>query len=320
MESGEHDLPPLKSLVAFEATIRLGSMTAAAGELGTTQPAISQRIRALEESLGCVLFERNGKLLRATYEGQQIYEGLASPVSEIKAAIKRMRRHFNKQKPTIAIAANFGFSYFWLMPKLPALQAQFPQIQFKIRPVNRDDEPLLQDADIAIQFGTLEGDFRFEQLLIPETVFPVCSPALAKELGFEPGDHLTSIENLPLLHKDNDDSRWLDWRHWCQQAGIETPDDAPIFCFNNYPLLLGAAEDGQGVALGWTGLIEKQISEGKLIALGPVVTRPHRGYIVRSNYHETYLVRDILKWIISQPISNLTQGSPGLLGGIKNVR
>lgn len=299
MEPSEQDLPPLKSLVAFEATVRLGSMTAAAAELGTTQPAISQRIRTLEESFGCVLFERNGKLLRPTYEGQQIYSGLASPVSEIKAAVKRMRRHFNKQKPTISIAANFGFCYFWLMPKLPALQGQFPQIQFKIRPVNLDDDPMLQDADIAIQFGSLDGDFRFEKLLIPETVFPVCSPALAEKLGLVQGSVITSIEGLPLLHKDNDDSRWLDWNHWCQQAKITPPEEAPVFCFNNYPLLLTAAQDGEGVALGWAGLIEDQIKCGKLIALGPSIHRPHRGYIVRSNYHETFLVRDILQWLIS---------------------
>lgn len=51
-------LPPMQTLSAFEAAARLASFTAAARELGSTQPAVSQRVVQLEEDLGTPLFER----------------------------------------------------------------------------------------------------------------------------------------------------------------------------------------------------------------------------------------------------------------------
>jgi DNA-binding transcriptional LysR family regulator len=52
MTDEKRAVPAMKALLAFEAVVRLGSMTAAAKEIGTTQPAISQQIRSLEESVG----------------------------------------------------------------------------------------------------------------------------------------------------------------------------------------------------------------------------------------------------------------------------
>lgn len=60
------EIPALKGLLAFEAVVRLGSMTSAAKELGTTQPAVSQQIRALEELVGGNLLDRSGTKLETT--------------------------------------------------------------------------------------------------------------------------------------------------------------------------------------------------------------------------------------------------------------
>ena len=51
-------LPPFDALVAFEAVLRHGSMTAAATELGVTQSAVSHRLRRLETFVGTPLLRR----------------------------------------------------------------------------------------------------------------------------------------------------------------------------------------------------------------------------------------------------------------------
>jgi len=65
-------LPPLQSLVFFESAARLLSFTAAAGELGTTQPAVSQQIKRLEDMLDWPLFERDRRGLRLTQAGERL--------------------------------------------------------------------------------------------------------------------------------------------------------------------------------------------------------------------------------------------------------
>ena len=50
-------LPPFSGLTALHATARCGTLSAAAHELNVSQPAISRRIAALEDHLGCFLFD-----------------------------------------------------------------------------------------------------------------------------------------------------------------------------------------------------------------------------------------------------------------------
>jgi DNA-binding transcriptional LysR family regulator len=60
----------LHLLKAFLAVAEAGSVTAAAEELGYSQPGLSHRIAILERELGCALFRRRGRGMTLTREGQ----------------------------------------------------------------------------------------------------------------------------------------------------------------------------------------------------------------------------------------------------------
>ncbi|MFF2503251.1 LysR family transcriptional regulator [Streptomyces sp. NPDC058067] len=66
------DLPPPNTLLPFEATVRHGSMTAAAQELHVTHGAVSRQIQNLERALGTTLFERAPRSLRPTPEARRL--------------------------------------------------------------------------------------------------------------------------------------------------------------------------------------------------------------------------------------------------------
>ncbi|MEO0916331.1 MAG: LysR family transcriptional regulator, partial [Pseudomonadota bacterium] len=65
-------LPPLSALPAFEATVRLGSVNAAARELGRTHGAISKQLQHLAEDIGGGLFEKDGTGIRPTERGLRL--------------------------------------------------------------------------------------------------------------------------------------------------------------------------------------------------------------------------------------------------------
>lgn len=296
----ESDLPTLNSLLAFEATIRHRSMTAAAKELDITQPLVSQRIRALEDSLGGVLVDRSTKPLSATEAGSKFYHEVQSALTSILNATANAKANLRTDSTKISISAYFGFAFHWLMPRLQRLQEAFPEYHFEVRPTNSLSELLASDADILFHFSDYIGKYQFEELLFLEEVFPVCSPSFAAKLGLKKGETLTDLRHLPLLHKDKEDPRWLNWQSWSEALGIKPSNFPVMFCYNNYPLVVEAAISGQGMCLGWEGLINPFIKEGKLIELGPRVRSETRGYQICSNYYSTFTIGSVIKWFVSE--------------------
>src|SRR6516162_3774675 len=71
------------ALRAFVRIVERGSMTAAATDLGVSQPAVSKLLRNLEAHAGARLIERNSRALRPTAQGLSLYEaaGATSPQS-----------------------------------------------------------------------------------------------------------------------------------------------------------------------------------------------------------------------------------------------
>lgn len=290
--------PSLKSLTAFEAVVRLGSMTAAAKELDTTQPAISQRIRALEDSIGLVLFDRSGGRLAATQQGRELYGEVFSALSHIDCAVRRLQASTDSpQRHQVTIAAHFGFAHLWLLPRLTMLEAAFPQIQFEIVPVDRTDDREMTQADLAVHFGRFDCVDGSEQMLESEWVFPVCSPDFAA--SYRLGDvRDVDLNKVPLLHMDTRDVRWLDWEQWCRLTGVAASTQPPRIRYNNYPLMLNAVAEGQGLALGWSTLVRQWVQEGKLIALEPSIRRSNFGYILHSRYPDNAVVEPVSLWLL----------------------
>ena len=75
----EHRGNRLKQLRAFCQVVRLGSVTRAAKHLSSSQPAVSQQVRNLEQELGATLLNRKGPRLMLTSAGQELYE-MAMPL------------------------------------------------------------------------------------------------------------------------------------------------------------------------------------------------------------------------------------------------
>ena len=289
----------MKSLIAFEATARLGSMTAAAEAERTTQPTISQRIRGLEEYLGLVLFDRHGGRLSLTVEGERFYREMAPSLTTLRDTCDRFVRHGQGPAPTVVIAADAGFTHLWLLPRLPALKRAFPDFSFHLMPIDRSDDPQLLAADIAIRFGPYlpqeEG-----QLVAREAVFPVCSPDYAQAHGLSGPLSAQDLSRLSLLHQGIRNPRWLDWAQWCRHAGLTPPPAEDIFAYHNYALLLNAALAHQGVALGWRGLIDHHIEQGSLVAVGSEVSRPDRGYWVVPSRSVSDTTTTLLDWLTNE--------------------
>ncbi|KXV12366.1 LysR family transcriptional regulator [Caballeronia megalochromosomata] len=292
-------LPPMQALSMFESAARLASFTAAARELGSTQPAVSQRVVQLEESLGAPLFERGHRGVTLTEDGVRLFEAVRQGLDIIRAATSDIRsRHAQR---TLTLSTDFGFATYWLMPRLPQFKALMPDVDVKIITSQSLPSASGDHADVVIVFGDIQAEWGAKSAvkLFAERVMPVCSPALVagRSAPVSPVDLL----KLPLLHLEPTfPERWLSWSAWFEAHGLAAPPTQGGFTFNSYALVAHAAVMGQGVALGWVPLIDELIATGQLVALcdEPLVT--DRGYVLVTPRDPVAAVRAFSEWLLDE--------------------
>ncbi|PWC76993.1 LysR substrate-binding domain-containing protein [Azospirillum sp. TSH64] len=279
---GKDRLPPLRTLLFFEAAGRLLSFSAAARELACTQSAVSHQIGWLEADLGTPLFRRLHRGVALTPDGVRLYEATRDALDGIGDAVTRIR---DRRRPGVLnVATDFGFAAGWLLPRLSALRQLLPELDVRIVTMQTAIDLRREAADIAITFGHGHWPGCEAELLFPERVLPVCSPAfrasrapLAAGGAGSPAD----LSSLPLLHLESvGPAAWLSWGDWFTLYGLPMPAGGQELTFNNYPLVLQAALMGQGVALGWSPLIDDLMRDGHLVSLLDRPIQTERGYFL----------------------------------------
>jgi len=215
-------IPSTQALACFEASARHESYTRAAQELALTQSAVSRQVIALEEFVGVALFRRTRHGVSLTPAGALYAKKVRGWLQGLERDTLDLMSH-QGQGGTVNLAAVPTFATRWLMPRLPLLARQHPDITVHIEVQTRPF--LFADTvhDAALYAGTPEqvGNWPGVQVLklMDEDVVPVCSPtvlgkAAARDLGraWQPVAPEV-LARLPLLQQS---TRPYDWNHCCQ--------------------------------------------------------------------------------------------------------
>ncbi|ROM82247.1 LysR family transcriptional regulator [Pseudomonas brassicacearum] len=295
---------------AFEAAARQQSFTAAAIELGTTQPAISQQIKRLEEQLGTRLFDRIYRGIELTEAGSILFEQVQAGLQSIDAGLSAITAQH--QHEVLQVATDFAFAAYWLMPRLHRFHAANPQIDVSLVTGERNRNMLRTDIDVAVLFG----DGRFKQgesrWLFSEEVFPVCSPLLLKARPLPlPAP---ALAEFPLLHlRAGNGSNWFDWNGVFRELGITSPPAPGQLRFDNYTLLIQAAIGGQGVAIGWRHLVDNLLAQGLLCRPIAETVLSRLGYyvVLPQRKRRGALIRLFVDWLMEEQ-ANSAESLTGL--------
>jgi LysR family transcriptional regulator, glycine cleavage system transcriptional activator len=147
---------PLNGLRVFDAAARHLSFTRAADELAVTPAAVGQQIRALEDTLGTVLFRRTPKGLELTPEGENGLEPLRAGFLQFEEAVRAMQA--GQSSKSLTIAAPRDFIAKWLSARLAAYGKKDPELRFAL--VTADDGVDFTEAnlDLAVRFGIDAGE------------------------------------------------------------------------------------------------------------------------------------------------------------------
>ncbi len=250
-------LPPLNSLKSFEAAGRLLSFTRAAHELNVTQAAVSHQIKLIEGYLDVTLFVRTPRKLVLTEQGRALLPDIIEAFDKLSNAIGAVRQEPSSKMISVRLAPSFAAK--WLSPRLKYFWLQHPEIDLCLYHANPAVEFDREEIDIAVTYGKGDWPGVVADPILSLDFYPVCTPA------FMTNDRpLSNIDNLryySLLH----DANYECWSDWLKLAKIEGINANKGTIIDDTNVLIQAAVDGQGVALGSTTFVQDLLDSGKLV-------------------------------------------------------
>jgi DNA-binding transcriptional LysR family regulator len=262
-------LPPIPALMALEAVDRLGTASEAAKELSLTQGAISRALQGLEQQLGVPLLIRERQRLRLTPAGQDYVAEVRKALHLLASASITLRANPTGGSLNLAILPAFGMH--WLAPRLARFTQSHPEVTLNLSTRLKPFDFATTPFDAAIHYGRHDWPGVHYLKLMDEEVLAVAAP------GFPTLQKATDILSHPLLQLE---SRTGDWGRWLAHHG-HPGLRPPGMMFDQFATLTQGAIHGMGAALIPTFLIQRELTEGRLIPIfGPPIRALGSYYLV----------------------------------------
>ena len=192
-----------------------------------------------------------------TDAGQTYAPPLREAFDQLAEATDRLRADDNRGTLTLTTLPSIASK--WLVPRLGRFRQAHPDIDLRIDASQHLTDFARENVDVALRYGRGEWAGMRTDRLMTEDFFPVCSPALLH--GDPPLNEPQDLRRHTLLHDDNR----TDWTVWFLAAGIEGGDPTRGPGFTDSSLVLQAAVEGQGVALGRSALAANDLAAGRLV-------------------------------------------------------
>ncbi|MFI8482327.1 LysR substrate-binding domain-containing protein [Pseudomonas sp. NPDC078700] len=287
-------IPSTTALIAFESAARHQSFTKAAQELALTQSAICRQIAGLEAFLNVELFRRSRRGVVLTEAGASYSRRVASQLDAVERDTLAVIGQQGAITIELAVVPTFGTQ--WLLPRLKEFQHLHPQVTVNL--TNRTRPFLFADTDFdaAIYFGDGDWSGTASYRLMRENSMPVCSPALLDGRKQLSADELAT---LPLLQQT---TRPYGWRQWFNAQGMAVARDMSGPRYELFSMLAQAAIHEMGIALIPPFLIERELSEDRLIIASPYSYPSEKAYflIIPERKAESAALQALRDWLIEQ--------------------
>ena len=264
-------LPTMRALCTFESVSRHLSFSAAAAELGTSQPTVSRTIADLEHRLSIRLFERSHRAIHLTPAGEVLHRAVAIGLERIAAGALTAAGLADDHR--IVIACGGATSELFLRPRLNALHRVLGE-DAVIRLLHCENDYLtrpnveeIDRIDLIAGYHSIDGMPGDETVVFPEAIAAVCSPGFAATHEQILARPVTEWGSLPFLSFAWPTLGWATWDDWFETVGH--PHPPPSYRpYEDYVYLIDSAVAGQGIALGWRNFTGRFLDVGSLVMAG----------------------------------------------------
>ncbi|MCT4355743.1 LysR family transcriptional regulator [Streptomyces sp. Je 1-79] len=263
-----------RHLRVLRAVAATGSFSAAARELGCTQPAVSQQMKALETSAGTTLLIRTGREMRLTQAGEALVRHASGILAGLTAAEEEVAAIAGLRAGRVRLVSFPSGSSTLVPTALAALRAAHPGTRVSLVEAEppRSVEMLREgDCDVALAFRYGAGPAEWDDLIV--------RPLLADRLvGLVPEGHRLADARAVGIAELADES-WIAGCPRCRRQLVDVCEEAGFtpridFATDDYPAVVGLVGAGLGVAVLPELAIESVRPKGaRTVAVEPAVER-----------------------------------------------
>ncbi|QEI08240.1 LysR family transcriptional regulator [Pigmentiphaga aceris] len=256
----------LGALAAFVAVADARSFTRAAGKLGTSQSALSHKIRRLEARLGVKLLTRTTRSVAPTEAGHKLLATLAPALAGIKEQLVSLTDDVNKVSGTIRITTADHATETLIWPALKRILPAHPNLAVEIDVDNRFVDIVAEGYNAGVRLGAnVDKDMIAVSIGPPQQKVVVGAPAYFARRGTPtvPADlsaHDCLNRKLPSL------GGYPPWSFARDGRQVKVRVTGQL-AFNRPELIADAAIDGFGVAYLFESQVSDAIKSGKLVCV-----------------------------------------------------
>ena len=250
--------PPLRAIVAFDAAMRTGSFSLAAGELFVTPGAVGQQIQKLEEWLGVALFVRQIRQVQPTEEALAYWKRIQPALAQISDASNRLRDNRNS---AVWLSMPPGFATKWFAGRMAGLLRQHPAIELHLNATTQVVDLERESIDLAIRYFDGRAPELDATLLLQDESRVYGNPRYLAALDPQGPDDLVRA-TLLLTTLQPHWPTWLRTYSGLTDAQIEA---IPRIHFDQSLMAIEAARQGQGLVMTSPHLVESELAEGSLV-------------------------------------------------------
>jgi DNA-binding transcriptional LysR family regulator len=259
----------INQLRTFVTVVEQGSFSAAARELGLSQPAVTMQIQGLEADLGSTVLERRYRKVELTEPGRALLPAARRVLQDIDDARAEIERVSDTVGGHLDIAASTTPGQY-ILPRLlgPFLRA-FPRVSVSLRVYDSADVVERVQAGEA-HFGMTgarigQAKVEFEEMGVDRLVM-ICAPD--SPLASAAAPTLTEIAEYPFIVREMGSGTRVVFEQALQAGGVDPADLRVVLELGTSEAIVNAVEGGMGV-----GVVSHWMAD-KALALGTVTTVP----------------------------------------------
>jgi len=263
----------------FYYVAKLKSITLAAEELYISQPAVSQAIKHLENSIGGSLFFRNSKGVSLTPEGKVLYKYVSSGYEYIALGESKFKELFALEAGEIRIGASDMTLQFYLLDYLEEFHKLYPKVKIKVTNVPTP-ETLEYLRSGKIDFGVVSEPVKEYKGLKIIPVAKIRDVFIANDQVSELKNRridLSELQNHPVIFIESTTSTRKYVDSFLSENGITIN---PEFELATSDLIVQFTKRNLGIGCVVRSFAEKLILDGELFELNLKIPIPERNICI----------------------------------------
>jgi len=256
----------IELMQTFIRIVESGSLSAAAAQLGTTQPTVSRRLQALEQRLGLKLILRTTHALKLTDDGERCYAQARQLVATWHALEDELTGANDDPIGTLRVRAPHAFGQDQLIAPLMDYLQRYPRLAVEWMLNDRTPDFVSENVDCAIQVGAPTDPSVVAVLLAEVPRFVVAAPALLAAQA--PVKEVTQLTQLPWLALTSFYRNEIALQRLSDGQPINLAI-APRLASDSLYAVRKAALAGMGAAIVSSWVVQEDLASGALVQLVP---------------------------------------------------